>query len=159
MRGSATSAEVGVRSPVVDYLEEVAVDGLAKEETLEGRGAKRLHELNPAIGQPLLQGGEVRQRMIERHVPSEFLLERRDDEAFDEEHMDLLPASDVEPLRFDRDIVGHRITDVSEGLLEEPRRALDLLRWQREMGEAHGRGQCNTASSRRRSRDAHAECG
>ena len=76
--------------------------------------------------------------MEHRHVPAEFAFERRDLEAVDVEHVQLLAVADVQPDRLARDVVRQRIPAVAERLLQERGRLLDLAAGEGEMGEGHG---------------------
>ena len=95
----------GAGARLVDHLEEVAIHRFTKEKSLEGRSPERLDQLRPVLAQALLESFELRERIEDRHMSAELLLERRHLEPFDIEYVHLLAASDVQPHRFARDIV------------------------------------------------------
>ena len=83
------------RPRLIDDLEDIPVDRLAEEKALEWGRPHFFDQFSPALPEALLQFLELRQGIIDRHVPPELTFERRYLEPFDVGDVDLLAASDV----------------------------------------------------------------
>ena len=120
---------------VLDHLEEVAVDRLAKEEPLKWCGTQRIDQLPARSQNAVAQSLEVIQRVKQRHMSAKLGFKRRRDESLDEEDMQLLAVADVEPLRLDRRVGWDQLAPVTQRLLEEASRRFDVLGGESQMSE------------------------
>ena len=104
---------------LIDDLEDIAVDGFAKEEALERCGTKRWEQLSAFRLETLLERVEFGKRIEHRDVSSELVFKRRDSEAIDVENVHLLTTTEIEPYQFDGGIRGHGEAPISERSFEE----------------------------------------
>src|SRR3954462_4870219 len=92
---------------LVDDLEDVTVDGFAKEEPLERRGPQWIEQAGTLCLEAAFQRSKSGERIEHGDVASELVLERRDAESLYVEDVHLLSAPQIEPYEFDGRVGWH----------------------------------------------------
>src|SRR5436190_13726487 len=130
---------------LIDHLEHVSVDRLAKKEALERRRTNRREQLRTFGFEAPFERVEFGERIVHGDVSPKLVFKRRDGEPLYEKDVHVLTVTQVEPYEFYGRVRRHGEAAVLECPLEERRRLLDFARGQCQMGKSHFQGSRLTA--------------